>query len=290
MKRFNRNIRALDAALQKTPEILKAVRMNLTIDILFGVVNNLMNVFIHPLIGTQRVGEQKGTLLHVLSDRFLNRFFAAAWNHLASHIAAVPLKQSHDRDLANKSRLGSDLLGSFVLVHESGRAADECLVGFNLRAVPAQLFKGARLHRESDSVHKEPSGLLSYAKAAMDFIRANPVLRPADHPDGREPLIKADGRVFHQGSKLDREHLLAGFALPRPARRNERVGVTRATRAGDAVRPAKRDHEGKRVVWIGKVNDCLLKRFRESVRLLFHSEHIVSRMAYCVKYIITLTR
>jgi hypothetical protein len=34
----------------------------------------------------------------------------------------------------------------------------------------------------------------------------------------------------------------------------------------------------------------LLKRFWEGVRLLFHSEHIVSRMTYCVKYIITLVR
>lgn len=278
VKRLNRNIRALDAALQETPEILKSIRMNVAFDILNRVVNHLVNVLIHSYVGTKRIGYQLRALRNVLSDRLVNDMLLAAFNYLEAYFATLAFKQTHHRYLADKSSLAADLLSSLILVHESSSAADECLVGFNPRARAAQLLKGSRLHRQSDSVHQEPRGLLSDAKAAMDFIRANPVLRSTDHPDSRKPLIKADRGIFHQGSKLDREHFLAGFTLPRPARRNERVFVRLATRAGnDAIRPAQRDHKGQRVVWISKVNDCLLKRFREGVLLfLRHSEAILA--------------
>src|SRR6185437_12382516 len=121
-------------------------------------------------------------------------------------------------------------------------------------------------------------GLLSDAQAAMDFIRADAVLRAADHPDSSKPLVEADRRIFHQGAKLDREHFLTGLALPRPTCRNERVLVGLATRTCDlAIRPAKRDHEGKRVIGIGEVYDCLLEGLWKSRLLcLCHNAAIVS--------------
>src|SRR5512135_1692477 len=44
MERFDTNIRARDAALEKTPEVLKPVRMNSTVNILDSMINNLVSV------------------------------------------------------------------------------------------------------------------------------------------------------------------------------------------------------------------------------------------------------
>ena len=44
MKRLDRNIGAFNAPLEQTPKVLKSVRVNGASNILFGVVNELMNV------------------------------------------------------------------------------------------------------------------------------------------------------------------------------------------------------------------------------------------------------
>ena len=268
MKWLNRNIRALDASLQEAPEILKSVCMNLPVNILLGMVNYLMDVFIKTVIRFQRVREQFGALLYVLFNLSLKRLFVTIRNYLDSDFA-VSFKQSHHRDLATSAR-SRDLNFSLIAMHEPSFAADESFVCFNL---PAQLLKGSRLHRESDSVHKEPCRLLSYAKRAVNFIRANAVLRRAYHPDSGHPLVEADGRIFHEGSKFDREHFLALFVLtlPRSARRYERDSIALAARTSDlAVWPSKRDHKAERVVRIVEVYDCLLKRLWEGCCFRFH--------------------
>lgn len=276
MKRLNRNIRALDASLQKRPKILKSVCVNRTLDIFDRMINNLVNVFIKATIRAQIVGEQFRALLYVFSYRFVDDVLATASNDFALYLApavAMPFEQSHNGDLAHKAGHGSNLLGSLVLVHESGRATNEGFIGFDRFTRPAQLLKGSRLHRQSDSVHKEPCGLLSYAKRAMNFIRAYPVLRRADHPDSGHPLVEADGRIFHERAQFDRKHLLALFvlALPRPARRYERDSIALTTRTGDlAVWPSKANHKVERVIRIVEVYDCFLKRFREGRCFRFH--------------------
>jgi hypothetical protein len=50
MKRFNGNVRAVNAALQERPEVLAAVRMNLPINVGFGMVHNLMLELIQTVI------------------------------------------------------------------------------------------------------------------------------------------------------------------------------------------------------------------------------------------------
>jgi hypothetical protein len=44
VKRLNANVCTSDAALQQTPKVLNAVRVNLTVNVLLRVVNHLMNV------------------------------------------------------------------------------------------------------------------------------------------------------------------------------------------------------------------------------------------------------
>lgn len=247
--------------------------MNVPHDVLNRVVNYLMNVFIKVAVGAEIIGQQLRTRCNILSDRFVDDMLASASNYFAFNLSA-PFKQSHNSSLADESGIGSDLFGLLVLVHESGRATYERFVGFNSFAWATQLFKRSRLHCESDSVHQEPSGFLSDPKSAVDFIGADTVLGSTYHPDGRKPLVEADRGIFHQGSELDRKHLLALFvlALPRSASRNECVLVRATARASDPIRPAKRDHKAQRVVRIVEVYDCLLKRFWEAGLLfLCHS-------------------
>ncbi len=45
VKRFYRNVCTLQTALQKAPEVLKAVCVDITVHVSFGVVDELMNVF-----------------------------------------------------------------------------------------------------------------------------------------------------------------------------------------------------------------------------------------------------
>jgi hypothetical protein len=56
MKWFDADIGSVQAALQKTPEVLQSVRVNLPIHILLGMVDNLMGkVLFQALIRFQRI-------------------------------------------------------------------------------------------------------------------------------------------------------------------------------------------------------------------------------------------
>src|SRR5436305_15075345 len=46
MERFNGNIGAFQSALYEAPEVFQPVRMNLPVNVLFGMVNDSMSVFL----------------------------------------------------------------------------------------------------------------------------------------------------------------------------------------------------------------------------------------------------
>jgi hypothetical protein len=46
VERFDRNIGAVDAALQKAPEVLQAVGMNLAVNVLDSVIDNAVLEFV----------------------------------------------------------------------------------------------------------------------------------------------------------------------------------------------------------------------------------------------------
>ncbi len=83
-----------------------------------------------------------------------------------------------------------DFLSPFGDMHVAGKTADESLVNFDLAA---QLSAVAILQSKSDAVSHEPSGFLSDAKPACDFVAADAVLVVGNHPHCGKPLIKADG-------------------------------------------------------------------------------------------------
>ena len=63
---FDAHVGAIQTALEETPEVLHTVGVDISTDILFGVVDDLVYIlFFQSPIGHQFVGEDVGTLLYV---------------------------------------------------------------------------------------------------------------------------------------------------------------------------------------------------------------------------------
>jgi len=72
MERFDVDIRDLDRALKQTSEIFEGVRVDNSIDILFGMVDDLVRVVrFKTLIRSQLVSVNLGAFQDVLFDVFL---------------------------------------------------------------------------------------------------------------------------------------------------------------------------------------------------------------------------
>ena len=69
MERFYTHIGSRDAPLEEAPEVLKAIGMHPAIDILDGVIHNLVRVVAgESAIGEKRIGVERGTRFHVLAN------------------------------------------------------------------------------------------------------------------------------------------------------------------------------------------------------------------------------
>src|SRR6266404_2948580 len=259
MERFDRNIGALEPALQQAPKVFHFVCMNLAVNIFHGVVNNLMNVLrAESFVGKQRIAVDRGARRDVLSDFALKRLPVAARNNAGPNRPAA-LNDAHHNRLVLAASPG-DSSGVFLRVHVSGFAADESLINFD---VAGELARVLILKRESDTLEHEPRGLLSNLEAAMNLPRANAVLGIGEQPHCAEPLVEANRRVLKDRSHLDAELCarMASLALPHAARRYKANFVRAAVRAYNAVRPAAGDYVGKAIVRVGKVDNRFLKCF-----------------------------
>src|ERR1035437_5851067 len=101
-------------------------------------------------------------------------------------------------------------------MHIAGESADKGFVNFNFSAKQTTVLI---LQGKPDAVHNEPSGFLSHAKTASDFIAADSVLVVRNHPHRGEPLIESDWGILKNGANLDGElplGVVAG-ALPNAA-------------------------------------------------------------------------
>ncbi len=58
---FHAHIRALQRTLEQTPEVLQAVGVNSATDVRFGVVDELVNVFVQAFVRFQGIGVDLGT-------------------------------------------------------------------------------------------------------------------------------------------------------------------------------------------------------------------------------------
>jgi hypothetical protein len=281
VERFNGNIGAFQSALYKAPEIFQSISVNLPVNVLFGVVNDPMSVFlVQSPIGMAIIGRELGAVFDVISNKCLQNVTFSILENLSSHFTAALQNSTNDNFIGSPFwQSGLSQFSAFVFVHESGLTADEGFVNFD---VPLKFSRVFILHCESDSVKHEPCGFLSDTDCAVNLVRANTVLAVGNHPRSSEPFIKTDWTIFKNGSDFDAELFLGvfGLALPNAASRNEFHVLASASWTGDTIGPTLRHKMIQAVVGIGVKDDCGLQGLR-----LFHSKTRVPEKGYCVKYI-----
>jgi hypothetical protein len=131
---------------------------------------------------------------------------------------------------------------------------DECLIDFNFYA---HLFERACLHYPANPMHHEPCRLLCHTNAPGYLAGANTILAINHEPHCSKPLIQPDGTVLKNGSNLDGVLLAAGLALEQVTCLEPREPTTATTRAFNAIRPPKWQHEKDAIIDAGEVLDRL---------------------------------
>src|SRR5580658_256291 len=262
MKRFHRNVRAMQAALYERPEIFKSIRVHAAIHVFDGMVDYLMVVVaVHPDIGLERICVESSTSLDLFPNERLHVVLAALLDDLCSDSTA-PLHESDHYRLVVVYAASEFSLAR--LVHVSRLATDEGFVylNFAVRTAPQFRSKEFILDSKPKALQHEPCRLLRNAKGAVNLHAGNAILAVDQHPKSGHPLVKSEGRILENRSQFQGELLLALVAEPDAARLDERMLGVAATRTNHVpVRPAQFLGKLKGAVRIREVNDGFLKCF-----------------------------
>ena len=224
MKRLDTHIRALDGPLQETPEVLQPVRVNVAINIPFGVVDNFVLVPDHTqiVVGLERIGVQFGATLHHLADLGVDRVLAAESDVVCVNSASLAVQQSEHDSLTVRAGSDSATAAPFqflVVVHEPRCAADEGFVRFDNSG---HLVNGPAMHRVANSLKHKPCSRLRHLQILGNLVAADPILAVRQKPHGAQPFIQGQSRILKNRAHFDGELFPAVKALPQQARLEER--------------------------------------------------------------------
>src|SRR5205814_1179999 len=189
MEWFNTDIGSAQPTFQQRPEILKGVGMHRSVNVSNRVIDYLMGVLANQtFIGKQLIGVESGASLDTLLNFLLHNLLATVLDNNGFDSAA-PLHKTNDSSfsLAASSSDAAFLLGN---VHVAGFAADEGFVYFDLTAELLQERSSA--HSQAETVHHEPSRLLSDAKVARHFATTDSILAVDEKPESSHPLIHSE--------------------------------------------------------------------------------------------------
>jgi hypothetical protein len=263
VKWFYAHVGSFQSALEQAPEILQSVCVDLSIDVLLGMVDGLVDeiLLLESLIGQERIGVDRAACFDVSANLGLQVMLAPSRNHHCADFAAAFQNTEYGSLVfgASLSNPATMLLG----VHVSRCAADESFVYFNFAPIPAEFQNRAVLHCKPDAVKHEPCGLLSDAESASNFIGTDAVLTVGNQPEGDKPLVERERRILKDGSYFAGE-LFAGvlcFTFPHAPSRDETNVFASASGALDTVRPAALDYELEAVVSVSEIQDGLLESF-----------------------------
>src|SRR5438105_122813 len=261
MERLNSNVGTTNAPLQQRPEVLKAVSMNLPINVLDRVIDYLVLVFIlQSLITTKLIGIKSRASIDMLANHWLYGFPVPICDDLSAYESA-PLQKSHDNSsvIVEHSTNATSL---YALVHIACSAPNVSLIHF----YPAFTAKFAAelviLQSESDAVQHEPCRFLSYSDSSRNFVAANSVAAVRQHPHGHKPLLKRNRGILKDGSNLGGElaMIVAALALPFALLLQEyNVSATALGASDYAIGPAQPRHILKSAIRVGEVNHRLLQ-------------------------------
>src|SRR3984957_9135594 len=289
VKGFDAHVGALQSALEQTPEVFKPVGMNLSVNVLFRMVNDLVLVttMIQTFVGFERVSVNFTSLIDVLSNDGLHLWLPPSLCNHSANLSA-PFQNSDNWNFSFEAAIFNGAAVTFI-VHESGRATDERFVYFNRISSSAEFHQRAGLHCEPDSVEHEPCGLLSDAQSAGHFVRTDTVLAVRNHPNGDEPLVEGQRRILKDGSNLRGELALSVNTLALPLTLIlEEHSILPATSGADylAIGPAQLDHELEAVVGVCEVNYGLLECLWLGAHIVPHKTNsnlasLICQVYYC---------
>lgn len=274
VKRFDADIGPANGALEKRPEVFKAVGVNAVFDVAHSVIDFLVCVVrMQPVIRGQRVGIDRGAGFNMLVD-FGGQRSTSRIRNRSRNDAAFAFQQTHDDGLADSTG-AARRSPSLVAVHLVLGATDISFVDLDFAS---EFANRAVFESEADSMQHEPRGLLCDPKSTGKLARGDAILGVANHPEGGQPLVQTERAFLEYGADLHGGLHLTGAAAVQATFRHEHGVAGIAARACDlAVRPANRHHEVERVVRIREVLDCVFECLRK-FRFLFHGAKLAQVM------------
>src|SRR5271154_1594554 len=117
MKRLNTHIGSLDGTFQQRPKIFHLVGVDRAVYISFGMVNNLMSVFIKAVVRLQRIGIESTTRINVLADLSVKVMLPARTDYRCTNLASFAFKQAKNNRLAHWSA-PANLTVPFIGMHK----------------------------------------------------------------------------------------------------------------------------------------------------------------------------
>ena len=256
MERLNRVMSPVDRALEQTPEILQAVRMDSPVNKRLRVVDYFVNVLaFESVIGFQRIGVDGRASGHGIHNLGLKITLRGAPYRLRPNLT-VPFEQAHDSSLADSAP--AQML-PLARVLEAFLPADEGFVHFDFTGQRPAVF---RLHNGPDTVKHEPCRALCYFDSPRKLVGTEVLFGRQLKPEGREPLVEAKRRVLKYRAYLNGE--LFAASLTAPEGHSSRLASdcpdffrgALITRTGNAVRPANLGKELYAGFGVREVTDC----------------------------------
>src|SRR5713101_81955 len=145
MEWFHGNVSSAESPLQKTPEVLDAIGMDLSANIGLHVIDNLMHKSRpESVISGSVISVEFGFLVNVRHDLSLQGLALHVRNNLGADFACVTIKESHDNSFTKRSatlEVTRFLFGMHVL----NATADKSFVRFHRATIAAELRHQIRL-------------------------------------------------------------------------------------------------------------------------------------------------
>jgi hypothetical protein len=265
MKRLHANVGPRNAALEQRPEILKAVSVYATVNVLSRVIYDLMRVVAgQSIVGLKSIGIESSASLYVSVDFCLQFFFLAARNHTCANLPAT-LKNSHDGSLV-LGACASDPALPLTDVHVPRFAADEGFIYFDFAAELGP--KEVVLHRKANPMQHEPCRLLGNLHVTGNLVATNAILAVSDHPSSHHPLVQTNWRILHNGADLDGELTPCVMAAALPSAPIRIVANLRSAASGTdyAIGPTANGNVVDAIIGVREVDN----RFLKGLGFVFH--------------------
>jgi len=186
----NRNVSALDAALQVFPEVLQIVDVRVAVGIFArSMINRLVAVtrFPQPFVGVQFVTVNRRAIQDVFLNDRLQGFLGDVRDNLGHHLSTALHHAEHN---------------CFVRRSASATAMSATPdVGFINFNIPKQRPFVVNLRDMlADKVAHAPRRLVSHAKLTLQFLRRNAMARRGEQINGVKPQLQRRAAILKRSA------------------------------------------------------------------------------------------